>query len=280
MNPVVKEVNRHFPEVLGRFEQVEFAYLFGSFVQEAEFEDIDVAICASSLPASPLARFKWAMKIGRALERQLHPRFEVDVRLMNEAPPWFQAEVLRTGRLLFARTEAWRVAYEAALLSRYLDYQPLRDRLMAFYVKGGGMISKQHQLMEPLQKLEQVLGDWERYEASVSLEDLRTDRDKRNMVLHALLVTIQACINIAHRLIAQRCLRHPATYRETFEVLAEANIIPLELADRVADLAGFRNVLVHIYWRLDTKRVYEVLQQERQTVIAFRDIVQGMLALK
>jgi predicted nucleotidyltransferase len=144
---------------LDRFEQVEFAYLFGSFVQEAKFEDIDVAICASSFPASPLARFKLTMKIGRALERQLHPRFEVDVRLMNEAPPWFQVEVLRTGRLVFARTEAWRVAYEAALLSRHLDYQPLRDRLTAPYVKGGGMISKQHQLMEPLQELEQVLGD-------------------------------------------------------------------------------------------------------------------------
>lgn len=139
MNPVVKEVNRIFPEVLGRFEQVEFAYLFGSFVQETEFKDIDVAICASSLPASPLARFKLAMKIGRALERQLHPRFEVDVRLMNEAPPWFQAEVLRTGKLLFARTEAWRVAYEAALLSRHLDYQPLRDRLTALYVEGGSI---------------------------------------------------------------------------------------------------------------------------------------------
>ena len=278
MNPVVKEVNRCFPEILGRFEQVELAYLFGSFVQEAEFEDIDVAICASSLPASPLARFKLAMKIGKALERQLRPRFEVDVRLMNEAPPWFQAEVLRTGRLLFVRTEAWRVAYEAALLSWCLDYQPLRDRLTALYAKGGSMISKQNQLMEPLQELEQVLEDWERYQASVSLGDLRTDRDRRNMVLHALLVAIQACIDIAHRLIAQRCLRHPATYRETFEVLAEAHIIPLELADRMADLAGFRNVLVHIYWRLDLQRVYEVLQQERQTVTAFRDIVQGMLA--
>jgi uncharacterized protein YutE (UPF0331/DUF86 family) len=100
------------------------------------------------------------------------------------------------------------------------------------------------------------------------------------MVLHALLVAIQACIDIAHRLIAQHRLRHPATYRETFEVLAEANIIPLELADRMADLAGFRNALVHIYWRLDIQRVYEVLQQERQTVTAFRALVQGILASK
>lgn len=279
MNPV-EEVNRSFPRILSKFEQVELAYLFGSLVRGEGFKDIDVAIWVLNPPVSTLARFKLAMEIGKALERQLHPRFEVDVRILNEAPPWFQMEVLRTGRLLFARAEGWRVAYEAALFSRYLDCRLVRDRLIECYVKEENMAFEQHQLVAPLQELEQALGDWERYQACISLEGLRTDRDKRNMVLHALLIAIQACIDIAHRLIAQRCLRHPATYRETFEILAEGGIIPLELADRMADLAGFRNVLVHIYWRLDIRRVYEVLQQERQTAAAFRDIVRQMLVSK
>jgi uncharacterized protein YutE (UPF0331/DUF86 family) len=74
-------------------------------------------------------------------------------------------------------------------------------------------------------------------------------------------------------LIAQRRLSHPATYLEAFEILAEGKVIPMELAEQMADLAGFKNVLVHIYWRLDIQRVYEVLQQERQTIAAFYDIV-------
>jgi uncharacterized protein YutE (UPF0331/DUF86 family)/predicted nucleotidyltransferase len=277
MNPLIKELKQNFPKVLSKFEQVEFAYLFGSFLRGGDFEDIDVAVCISTLPPSPLARFKLAMEIGRALERELRPRFEVDVKLLNEAPPWFQAEVLRTGKLIFARMQGLRVAYEAVFLSRHLDYQPMRDRILANYLKGDNMLSRQPQLMEPLQELEEALGDWERYQTNISLEDLRTDRDRRNMVLHALLVAIQACIDIAHRLIAQRHLRQPATYREAFEILAEAGIIPLELADCMADLAGFRNVLVHIYWRLDIQRVYEVLQQERQRIAAFCDIVRRTL---
>jgi uncharacterized protein YutE (UPF0331/DUF86 family) len=51
----------------------------------------------------------------------------------------------------------------------------------------------------------------------------------------------------------------------------------MELAEQMADLAGFKNVLVHIYWQLDVQRVYEVLQQERQTIAAFYDIVRQTL---
>ncbi|MBA7515273.1 hypothetical protein ES705_07312 [subsurface metagenome] len=46
-------------------------------------------------------------------------------------------------------------------------------------------------------------------------------------------------------------LRKPATYRETFEILEEERIISEELANELSDLAGFRNVLVHIYWERD-----------------------------
>ena len=75
------------------------------------------------------------------------------------------------------------------------------------------------------------------------------------MTSHAMLVSIQSAIDLANQLIAQHRLRHPETYREAFELLAEASILTPELSDNLADLAGFRNVLVHIYWRLDLQRV-------------------------
>ena len=48
-----------------------------------------------------------------------------------------------------------------------------------------------------IRELEQAIGDWERYQ-SISLGELKADRDKRNMVLHAMLVAIQAAIDIAN----------------------------------------------------------------------------------
>jgi hypothetical protein len=45
-------------------------------------------------------------------------------------------------------------------------------------------------ITDHIRELEQAMGDWERYQ-SISLDELRKDRDKRNMILHAMLVAIQ-----------------------------------------------------------------------------------------
>src|SRR5574341_519913 len=113
-------------------------------------------------------------------------------------------------------------------------------------------------ILSYLRELSDALKDWDKYQ-SISIEELREDRDKRNMVLHAMLVSIQAAIDIATYIIAQRSFEKPSTYRETFEILGREKIIPEELADELSDLAGFRNVLVHIYWGLNLDEVYAVL---------------------
>lgn len=82
------------------------------------------------------------------------------------------------------------------------------------------------------------------------------------MVLHAMLVSIQASIDIANHIIAERKLTRPSTYRESFEILTNENIISAEIGDRLADLASFRNVLIHIYWKLNLEEAYGILQND------------------
>jgi len=60
-------------------------------------------------------------------------------------------------------------------------------------------------ILQHLQELNASLRDWERYR-SISKGDLARDRDKRNMVLHAMLVNIQSAIDIANHIIADRAL--------------------------------------------------------------------------
>ncbi len=96
-------------------------------------------------------------------------------------------------------------------------------------------------VLSHLRELDESLKDWERYQR-YSPEDLKTDRDTRNMILHAMLVSIQAAIDISSHLISQNGLGRPATYRETFDILGRAGLIPEELAAELSDLAGLRNV--------------------------------------
>ncbi len=97
------------------------------------------------------------------------------------------------------------------------------------------------------------------------------------MVLHALLVSIQASIDIANHLVAASSSRRPETYRESFVILCDEGLIPEDLGVRLSDLAGFRNVLVHLYCRLDLDEVYGVLQDDLLVVNRYRDLVRAML---
>ena len=127
-----------------------------------------------------------------------------------------------------------------------------------------------------MREMEEALDDWKRY-MSLPLERLLRERDLRNMVLHALLVSIQASIDIANHLISEEGLRRPANYREAFQILGEAGLIDVDLARELSDLAGFRNVLVHIYWGLDMEMVYHILQNDRKHLVNFRDEVKRIL---
>ena len=127
-----------------------------------------------------------------------------------------------------------------------------------------------------LTELEESLKDWERYQW-YSLEELRKDRDKRNMVLHAMLISIQAAIDISSHLISKNQLKRPTTYRETFELLGQAGIISEELAGELSDLAGLRNVLVHIYGELNLDEIHSILQNDLKILRSFRDEIKELL---
>lgn len=129
------------------------------------------------------------------------------------------------------------------------------------------MLDKER-VTQHLRELDEALKDWERYRA-ISLAELHSDRDKRNMVLHALLVSIQAAIDIANHVIADRKLRRPSSYREAFEILSEEHLIPDDLSDKLSDLAGFRNR------RLDLEQVYGILQQDLETLDQFKRAVKN-----
>lgn len=131
--------------------------------------------------------------------------------------------------------------------------------------------------LENLDSLTQSLLDWRRYKASFSLKQMQKDRDVQNMILHALLLSIQACIDIAHHLIANLGLPRPGSYRESFSILASHGYLDEQTGEVLQDLAAFRNVLVHAYWRLDLQRVYELLQTRDKHIEVFLERAKHLL---
>jgi len=88
---------------------------------------------------------------------------------------------------------------------------------------------------------------------------LQTDYDAQDIVSVNLQRAVQLCVDIAAHLIAERGWDAPTTMAETFSVLADAEIIDRELAERLRRAVGFRNISVHEYERIDWNRVHRLI---------------------
>ncbi|MBI4705375.1 MAG: DUF86 domain-containing protein [Deltaproteobacteria bacterium] len=108
-----------------------------------------------------------------------------------------------------------------------------------------------------LEALRAALADLRRYAQSIPKQSVERDRDAYHMVRDALYLAVQACIDLAQQRIAELGLRRPADFRDTFRVLADAGQVPGALASGMQDWAGFRNVLAHVYTKLDLDRLHE-----------------------
>lgn len=83
----------------------------------------------------------------------------------------------------------------------------------------------------------------------------------RDIVERNLEIAAQCCIDISHRIVSLENARKPTDYRDAILRLGELNVLPPDFAHHLAPLAGFRNILVQEYVRVDWDRVYEHLHQ-------------------
>ena len=70
-------------------------------------------------------------------------------------------------------------------------------------------------------------------------------------------LAIQICIDIAAHLIAELGPGMPDDYRGVFAALTPD--LDSELAERLADAASMRNILVHLYLEVDDEAVWDAL---------------------
>ena len=101
-------------------------------------------------------------------------------------------------------------------------------------------------LLRKLTYLRQLLADLAPYE-NTTLDQVLADHYKLERIFELLVVTATDILN--HKL-AERDLT-PDTYRDSYKLAAEQGLLPLDLAERLQDAASMRNLIVHLYERVD-----------------------------
>jgi uncharacterized protein YutE (UPF0331/DUF86 family) len=119
-----------------------------------------------------------------------------------------------------------------------------------------------------LERLELAIADL-RGVGTVELHVFVTDRPLQAQAERWTQVAVEACVDLAHHLIADRGWPTPATHRDAFRILAEQGVLDGALATRMAGWAGLRNLLVHLYLDVDHGRLHEILRTELDDLSAY-----------
>ncbi len=98
--------------------------------------------------------------------------------------------------------------------------------------------------------------------SGITVAEYETDWMMRCAIERTLELAVQTAISLARHVVADRRLRAPATYADTFAVAREAGLIDPPLAASMSRMCGFRNRLVHEGAHLDSAVVVGVLRRE------------------
>lgn len=93
-------------------------------------------------------------------------------------------------------------------------------------------------------------------------EEIVSDLKVLGSIKYYLLVSIEACIDIANHIIAKEHLGVPKTYSDCFKILQERKIISSQLAHKLINMAKFRNLLVRFYCNVNDEEIYKIIQTE------------------
>ena len=119
---VIQIISSHFFQ---QYDDIISVYIFGSFISERQFSDIDIGIITATDLIKPL---DFELKLENRLEKLI--KYPVDVRILNRAPISFSQNVFRTGRVIIDKNPNMRADFEGRILKQYFDFSPFRQKYL------------------------------------------------------------------------------------------------------------------------------------------------------
>jgi uncharacterized protein YutE (UPF0331/DUF86 family) len=105
------------------------------------------------------------------------------------------------------------------------------------------------------------------------VETLKRDLDLQDILSLNLSRAVQLCVDIGAHLLVGLEVTPPDTMGQTFDVLAQAGIIPVELGIRLKKAVGFRNVAVHNYEEINWAIVHAIALHHLSDFTEFAKVI-------
>lgn len=118
-----------------------------------------------------------------------------------------------------------------------------------------------------------------RKKQAASVDEYLRDWELQHIVERAFQNAIQACIDMGARVISVMSFRKAESYHDVIDVLWEGGVISGDLRERMHEMVGLRNALVHEYRVIRPREVYRNLQESLGTLEEFAgrmaDLISG-----
>ena len=108
---------------------------------------------------------------------------------------------------------------------------------------------------------------------------IKTDVKEERFAAHTLQLAIQAALDVASHIVSDERLGEPRTNRELFTLLDQHGWIEASLSQNLQNMAGFRNILVHGYQKLDLAILVDAVQNRLDDLNVFAVAIRARLPL-
>ena len=243
---------------------VQLACLFGSTVDQPSARDVDLAVLFQAYS------FENYVGAFEAACQTLGTR-RVDLVVLNRANALIRMRALLTGVVLFASTPTtWTDAVTEALKA-YDDYRHFLGhyrQLLDQRCREGLSVAERR--MDPqrveshLSTLDEAVNHLRRLsQRFTSFDEFRADVDTRELCVHYLRIALESVLDICRHFLAVTGVSL-AEFDTTnmIDLAGEKGLLEVAFAQRIRGMAGMRNAIVHVYWRLDYTEIYRVITEQ------------------
>ncbi len=104
-------------------------------------------------------------------------------------------------------------------------------------------------------------------------QEFLSDYRNYDTAKYNLQVIIEALIDIGNHIISRKKMPIPDSNADTFRILSQNGIIPVEKLSRYEAMAKFRNMVVHLYQDINEEEIFHIIKNDLSDIEYFIEII-------
>jgi len=107
--------------------------------------------------------------------------------------------------------------------------------------------------------------------------DFITNYEKVDAAKYNFIIVIEAMIDICSHIIADKNLGAPEEYADVFKIMGSKGVFPESYIMKLIEMTKFRNLLIHVYWKVHDDKIYKYLQNNLDDFDSFKKFIKAYL---